>query len=300
MNLIQIIDKFSIDEFALVLRCLFDRIPVIIGGHDSDFIDGVLIKLCDIVSIRKEIIFGTDFLKKNEYDAIIEEEKLDYDNQRIIFRAPVHSEDSVIENFDTLKGWVIGMETNSDISLFYEKASRLREKSSISLLIKFDFENNLDLLKLYGEKASKFDASLEKRIIKKTFSETEYALERIKRVLDKKIQNKADINESIVKSLVDLKQEEAIIKESIIRKEIMEFFQASRRGLALLSRLNFLNQFQSVKIGKKAFFDAISYDKVSTPRFLLFLNAEWEEKFDDLIDNNKLSILGDHLDSLWG
>jgi len=53
-------------------------------------------------------------------------------------------------------------------------------------------------------------------------------------------------------------------------------------------------------IGKKTFFEAISYDDIDTSRFLEFVNAEWGEQFMNLIDDSKLSVLGDRLDSLWG
>ncbi|MEX2684344.1 MAG: hypothetical protein Q6373_022425 [Candidatus Sigynarchaeota archaeon] len=189
---------------------------------------------------------------------------------------------------------------NGDVDAFYEKASRIRKKSPVSLFIKFNETNQLEFVKLYAEDNKKLDTSLEKTIVKKTISQTEHALERIKRVLDKKIQGNSDINSSIIASLVDLAQEESIIKDNVFKKEVLEFYQASRRGLALLTRLNFLNQFQPVKIGRKTFFDAISYDDVSTPRFLDFIQAEWGECFHGLIDDSRLSVLGDHLDSLWG
>ncbi len=300
MNLIDLLALFSPNDFALVLRCVFDRIPVIIGGKDKEFLDDFIIKLCDSMPIRKEVIFGTDFLEREEHEVIIQEERMNYDNHRLIFRAPVNSEDMVLKNIADLKGWIIGMCMNGDADAFFEKAARLRKKSPISLFIKFNEKNQLDFVKLYAADDSKLDTSLEKLIVKKTFSQTEHALERIKRVLDRKTQGSSSINSSIVASLIDLTQEESIIKENVFKKEVLEFYQASRRGLALLTRLNFLNQFQPVKIGKKTFFDAISYDDASTPRFLDFVQAEWGECFDGLIDDSRLSVLGDHLDSLWG
>lgn len=300
LNIMEILDMFSTNDFALILRCIFDRVPIIIGGKDKEKIDDLLIKLCDLIPIRKEIVFGTDFLEKEEHDAIIQEEKLDYDNQRIIFRAPVNSEELILNKIENLKGWIIGLCTNGNIDSFFEKSLRLRKKNGTSLFIKFDDVNKTEFIKLYSKTDEKIDTNLEKGIIKKTFSQTEYALERIKRVLDKKIQGHDGINQSIITSIIDLSQEEIIIKENIFKKEILEFYQASRRGLALLTRLNFLNQFQPVMIGKKTFFEAISYEDISTSRFLDFVNAEWGEQFTNLIDDNKFSILGDRLDSLWG
>ena len=299
-NIMEILNMFSTNDFALILRCIFDRIPIIIGGKDKEKIDDLLIKLCELIPIRKELIFGTDFLEKDEHDAIIQEEKLDYDNQRIIFRAPVNSEDLILNKIDDLKGWIMGLHVNGNVNSFFEKALRLRKKNGTSLFIKFDDANKTEFVKFYSENDEKPDTTLEKRIIKKTFSETEDALERIKRVLDKKIHGYDGINQSIITSIVDLSQEELIIKENIFKKEILEFYQASRRGLALLTRLNFLNQFQPVMIGKKTFFDAISYENGNTTRFLDFVNAEWGERFTNLIDDSKFSILGDRLDSLWG
>ena len=299
-NIMEILNMFSTNDFALILRCIFDRIPIIIGGKDKEKIDDLLIKLCELIPIRKELIFGTDFLEKDEHDAIIQEEKLDYDNQRIIFRAPVNSEDLILTKIDDLKGWIMGLHVNGNVNSFFEKALRLRKKNGTSLFIKFDDANKTEFVKFYSENDEKPDTTLEKRIIKKTFSETENALERIKRVLDKKIQGHDGINQSIITSIVDLSQEELIIKENIFKKEILEFYQASRRGLALLTRLNFLNQFQPVMIGKRTFFDAISYEDGNTTRFLDFVNAEWGERFTNLIDDSKFSILGDRLDSLWG
>jgi len=250
MNLIDLLSLFSQNDFALVLRCVFDRIPVIVGGKDKEFLDELIIKLCDSMPMRKEVVFGTDFLEKEEHEVITQEERMNYDNHRLIFRAPVNSEDMILKNINDLKGWIIGMCMNGDADAFFEKASRLRKKCPLSLFIKFDEKNKLDFVKLHAEGNFKLDTSLEKEIVKKTLSQTEHALERIKRVLDKKTQGNS-INSSIIAGLIDLTQEESIIKESVFKKEILEFYQASRRGLALLSRLNFLNQFQIVKIGKK-------------------------------------------------
>jgi hypothetical protein len=279
---------------------MFDRVPIIIGGTDKEFVDDLIIKLCDAVSIRKEIVFGTDFIEKKEHETIIQEEKIDYDNHRIIFRAPVNSDEMILRNMDDLKGWIIGLRVNGDIDGFYERASRLRKKCQKSIFIKLSDDNSVEFVKNYSENGNKIDTSLEKQIIRKTISQTEHALERIKRVLDKKIQGNTGINSSIITSLVDLSQEASIIKENVFKKEVLEFYQASRRGLALLTRLNFLNQFYQVKIGKKTFFDAISYEDVSTSRFLDFVQSEWGESFSNLIDDSRLSVLGDHLDSLWG
>lgn len=300
MNLMDLLSLFSSNDFALILRCMFDRIPVIVGGKDKDFLDEVIIKICDSIPIRKEVIFGTDFLERHEHDVMIQEEKMNYDNPRLIFRAPVNSEELLQKNIHELSGWIIGLRVNGDVDGFFETASRIRKKSAASLFIKFDERNKVEFVKLYSEENSKLDTSLEKMIIKKTFSQTEHALERIKRVLDKKTQGNSNINSSILASLIDLTQEESIIKENVFKKEVLEFYQASRRGLALLTRLNFLNQFQPVKIGKKTFFDAISYDDVNTARFLEFIQSEWGECFTGLIDDSRLSVLGDHLDSLWG
>lgn len=300
MNLMEILSIFPPNDFALVLRCIFDRIPVIIGGRDKDYLDEFLIKICDFMPIRKEVIFGTDFLEREEHEILIQEERMNYDNPRLIFRSPVNSEDLILMNIADLRGWVIGLCMNGDADAFYEKASRLRKKSPVSLFVRFNEKNQLEFVKLYAEGKNKLDTSLEKTMIKKVFSQTEHAIERIKRVLDKKVQGNSGINSSIIASLVDLTQEESIIKENVFKKEVLEFYQASRRGLALLTRLNFLNQFQAVKVGKRTFFEAISYDDVGTPRFLDFIQAEWGECFNGMIDDSRLSVLGDHLDSLWG
>ncbi|MBD3185336.1 hypothetical protein GF325_00795, partial [Candidatus Bathyarchaeota archaeon] len=60
MNLVEILGMFSRKEFALMLRCLLDRIPIIVGGNEQEFVDDFLTKICDSISIRKEIVFGTD------------------------------------------------------------------------------------------------------------------------------------------------------------------------------------------------------------------------------------------------
>ncbi len=298
MNLVQVMDIFNTKDFALVLRCLLDRIPIIIGGNDPDVIDSIILELCSAVSIRKELVFGTDFFEVEEYKTIVNEENLDYDNQRMIFRSPVGSEDIVLAKINDLRGWVVGLVINGNVDAFFEKASRLRKKNGHSLFIKLRDGSNLDFIKFYGDKS--IDTSLELRLIKTIFSETENSLARIKRVLDKKIIGNDSIGENIINDLVDLGQEDLIIKENMFQKEIMSFYQASRRGLALLSRLNFFSQFQPVKVGRKAFFEAISYPQVDTGRFLDFIEAEWGEKFEGLVDDSLVSILGDHLDSLWG
>lgn len=301
MNLMDLLDRFPRDGFALVLRSVLDRIPVIIGGHDSGFVDQVLMKIVDIFPIRKEIIYATDFLAAEEYESIVHEENMDYDNHKIIVRAPVNSESDILKRMASIKGWVIGTCMNGDPDCFYEVASQLRRKATASTFVMFDEANQLASSRYFENGAvKKLDTSLERTFLSRTLSQTSFAIEKIKRVLDKKMTKADDVNQSILDSLVDLSQEEDIIKENMLKREIIEFYQASRRGLALLTRLNFLNQFQPVKIGKKSFFDAVSYNDASTERFLAFVRAEWGEMFDGLIDTSMISVLGDHLDGMWG
>ena len=301
MNLIELIDMFPRDDLALVFRCILDRVPVIVGGHDANLINQIVMKLVDFFPFRKEMVYGTDFLKREEYDSIVQEECMDYDQHKILIRAPTHLEESILEHMDDLRGWIIAMCVDGDIDGFYENASRLRAKSLVSSFVYFNKNAKMQFTRYFnGNRITNIETRLERNLLKRTLSQTSITIEKIKRVLDKKITNKSDINESILNSLVDLSQEEEIIKENMLKKEFTEFYQAARRGLAVLSRLNFLNQFHPVRIGKKTFFDAVSYNESSTGRFLDFVRSEWGESFDDLIDDSKISALGDHLDGLWG
>lgn len=135
INIMEILNMFSTNDFALILRCIFDRIPIIIGGKDKERVDDLLIKLCDLIPIREEIVFGTDFLEKEEHDAINQEEKINYDNQRILFRAPVNTEPLILKKIDSLKGWIIGLCINGNLDAFFETALRLRKKMALPCLL---------------------------------------------------------------------------------------------------------------------------------------------------------------------
>ena len=54
------------------------------------------------------------------------------------------------------------------------------------------------------------------------------------------------------------------------------------------------------KIGSKTLLEAIDYEEGSIERILLFIMNEWREDFSELIENNKLTFIGDKIQSLWG
>ena len=95
--------------------------------------------------------------------------------------------------------------------------------------------------------------------------------------------------------------EEMELKENIIKKEISDFYLASKRMLNILSRMKNLEVLgYSTSISSKTLFSTIAYNQSSIERILNFIMQEWNMNYYTFLNSKKSSNFTDTFESLWG
>ena len=297
MNFFKIIDKLKRKHTSLILYCLLDRIPIIVFGDQSDEIDSFIMELSEIIHFRKELVYYTDFISKNEYDLLMQNEDIDYNSQRVQIRCTHNVALKALNQFEDFQSWIIGMvisKKNDDLNAIKSKIAK-KIKSYLSI---FFFSNTLSI-KFEGINMKMIDISLEQDILQKISQDTEKSVTRMKRVLAEKIKLN-NLDEELINTLLDFDVEKYELKKNILKKEIQNFFSGSKRAFFILTRLNLLNDLEiSTKIGSKTLLETIDYEKVPINRIISFINKEWRENFSNLIENGKKVFIGDKIQSMW-
>lgn len=297
MNFFKIIDKLKRKHTSLLLYCLLDRIPIIVFGDKSEEIDDFIMELSEIIHFRKELVYYTDFISKNEYDLLMQNEDIDYNSQRIQIRCTHNVALKALNQFEDFQSWIIGMDIskkNNDLNVIKRIiAKKVKSYLSISL-----FSNTLTI-KFEGINTKLMDLSLEQDILQKISHDTEKSVTRMKRVLSEKIKLN-NLDEELINTLLDFDVEKYELKKNILKKELQNFFSGSKRAFFILTRLNLLNDLEiSTKIGSKTLLETIDYEQVPINRITSFINKEWGEDFSNLIENGKKVFIGDKIQSMW-
>ena len=122
----------------------------------------------------------------------------------------------------------------------------------------------------------------------------------MKRTLSGKVKTE-EIDEDLIKTLLDFDIEKEELKRNIFKKEIQNFYSGSKRAFFIFSRLNLLNNIDmNTKIGSKTLQETIDYDDAPIERIVSFVSREWSEDFSLLIENGKKVNALDSMQSLWG
>lgn len=297
MNFFKIIDKLKRKHTSLILYCLLDRIPIIVFGDQSDEVDSFIMELSEIIHFRKELVYYTDFVSKNEYDLLMQNEDIDYNSQRVQIRCTHNVALKALNQFEDFQSWIIGMvisKKTDDLNAIKSKIAK-KVKSYLSV---FFFSNTLSI-KIEGINMKMMDISLEQEILQKISQDTEKSVTRMKRVLSEKIKSN-NLDEELINTLLDFDVEKYELKKNILKKEIQNFFSGSKRAFFILTRLNLLNDLEiSTKIGSKTLLETIDYKQVPINRIISFINKEWGEDFSNLIENGKKVFIGDKIQSMW-
>ncbi len=299
MQIIHSINKLGEKNLSIILYCLLNRMPIIIFGENDIDIDNFSSELCDLMHFRKELIYYTDFVSESEHQSLCANEEIDYNSQRIIIRCPSSVALKALNIIKNFKSWVIGMVlqvgNQEKIKLLKEM---MMEKYYSFLSIKFS--NNSISVELEGVEIKDLNLKLEKQILRKISQDTENSIIRMKRILAQKANAINNDNITIV-SLLDFSIEKEEIQKNIFKKEIQNFFSASKRAFFILNRLNLLSTLGlDATISGKTLSNTIDYQLAPIERILSFIYYEWGEGFDPLLKNGKSAKIGDHLESLWG
>ena len=298
MNFFKFLDKLKKNYNSLILYCLLDRVPIIVLGEDSDEIDNFLIELSELVHFRKEYIFYTDFISKNEYEDLISNENIDYNYQRAHIRCPCSVSRKAISQFEDIHSWLIGLTIPKKKEQLIYLKNLIKEKTKSLLYI--TISSDTISIELEGFNIKSMDLTLEQNIFKKISQDTEKSIAKMKRVLlDKLTTNQLD--KDLVTTLLDFEEEKNELKKNIFKREIQNFYSGSKRAFFILSRLNLLNNIGiQTRIGSKTLLETIDYEEVPIERIISFIMKEWGEYYSPLIEDDKKAFIGDKIVSLWG
>ncbi len=295
-SLKKLIKKLGKHQFSLLLRIILDRIPVIVIGSDYNEIDNLINGLIKLAPHRHEYVFWSDFVEPEEYLQLCQEEEDDFNIPRNIFCSPSNASRHIFGRIDKLKGWIIGFDISNGITK-EDILINIKKYEDQFLIIQIE-SNNLTL-KLYGINNG-MDLDFEKKIIDKSIQKTEVALEKMKRVLKKKI--KSTPSNEIMTAIMRFDSEEEKIRMNIFIQEIQTFIQAGMRSLAILSRIDLLRElgFKEIRISGKTLLQTIDYNEVNSDRILQLIKAEYGVDFSPCIKGGKIVQIGDKIDGLWG
>lgn len=298
MNFFEFLDQLKRNNNSIILYCLLDRIPIIVLGEDSEKIDDFLIELSELVHFRKEYVFYTDFVSREDYENLISNEYMDYNYQRAHIRCPCSVSFKALSQFDNLHSWLIGLKKpNKKEELIYIK-DLIRKNTNCLLYI--NLTSNAISIEVEGLNLKLIDLILEQNIFKKISQDTEKSIAKMKRVLSDKITTN-QLDKDLLKTLLDFEVEKNELKKNIFRREIQNFFSGSKRAYFILSRLNLLNNIGiQTRISSKTLLETIDYEEAPIERICTFIKKEWGDNYSDLIEDGKKAIMGDKIVSLWG
>ena len=298
MEFYEILDKMKRKSAALLIFCVLDRIPIIAYGEDSNEIDEFLMDLSNIIYFRKEFVFYTEFVSKNEYDELIQNEDIDYNSPRIYIRCPCSVPLKELNQFDNFSSWIIGRK----LSEGKDEINTIKNliTSKIKVFLSVYFSSGSINLELEGISEKHIDITLEQNILQKISQDTEKAVVKMKRVLLERTKSE-EIDKEMIKTLLDFESEKNEVKSSILKKELENFHSGSKRAFFILNRLKLLNDMKiSTRIGSKTLLETIDYEDASISRILSFIYKEWKEDFSNLIEEGKKVDIGDKIQSLFG
>ncbi len=286
----QLITNLSKEDFSQLLNCLFLRFPIIVFGENSDTVNTFVDFLATLLPHREPIVYWIDFVTREEHLQLLSAEERDYDVRRVTILVYTQYAKRALSEFSEFKGCIIGVKSTSmtleDVVKIVLSKNDYCGVFSVSNLFKFQMYGNIDMY---------FGKMLSEQVIGKT----SVAMERIRKVLMKKL-GKKRLNENILRILLDFDVEEEAIKEEILKEEILKFVHACRRALYLLSRIRLLEQFHiSGRISGKTLLETIGYFQTPPEDIILFIKAEWGENFENILQKGRLSHIEDWLSSLW-
>jgi hypothetical protein len=297
MDIFKFLDTLNKKEKALVLYSLLNRNPIIIFGNSADQIDQFMIELIGLVDFRKDLVFNTDFVSFSEFKNLLENESNDYNTMRIQIRCSTSEAKKALNEFKSLESIIIGFRQSKKPELEQIRKT-IRQKSSRFLEI-FIKDSHLSI-NTENLPHSTINTILEQDIFKKISENTEVSIDKMKRVLSESI-TKEGYDGDLKSILLDLESEKREIKNNIFHKEVRNFYSGAKRAFFVLSKLDLLNNMDlGSKIGSKTLFETIDYHDASIERVLSFIEKEWGQDFSNLVENNKLTFIGEKIQSFWG
>ncbi len=296
-SLKRLIDGVGASKFAKLLRAVLDRIPIVLIGSDSTGIDNLVDTLVSLAPHRHHYIFRTDFMLPEEYLNLYQEEEDNFSIPRAIFSSRTQDSPFIFQTVENLKGWVIGFSIAEEIKKI-DIISNLSNLSRKFLIINQDLDSKVQL-SFNGLNGNDLNLQLEKKIIERAIKKTEVAVEKMKRVIKKRI--KVDPSKGVMESIMEFDNEAEQIQSNILDSEIKAFAHAGERALAIVNRIDLLiNAGFKIEISGKTLLETIDYQEVSYERLLEFVQAEYGLDFRHCLKGGRSAAVGDRIDGFWG
>ncbi len=299
MNNIEILSNANIEDVSLIFHSLLNRTPILIKGEIESKIEEFINFLSTFLPFRNMMIFYDDFTSSDDYLILLENEDGDIETLRntfICFPFALHKLSSIVTSFSS---WIIGslntdekqVELNHIIHLLYEKHNFFLE-------INIDEENIST--QLIGNKFPIIELDFEKWLFQNAIHHTENSIEKMKRVISKSVKlNRHSTSE--FESLMNFTYEEQELKINLLKKEIINFYEASKRTFSILNRIKSMESFGiSTCISNRILYSTISYKFCSISRILDFIEKCWKVNFFSIVNTKKTSNFSDTFESLWG
>ncbi len=299
MEMIEYFSNSKIQDVARIMFSLLDRLPIVFMGDDDFEVEEILNETVSLISFRNPMIFYTDFVNEEELNQILENEEIDYDVERNIFVCYPFALKKCLERFSEFNNWVLGysQSTNDQKSL---KTLLKRLNNSSRCFLKIKIQKGKLQTRFENPPSENINLDLEEILYLNAIERTEIAVEKIRRVVSKRIK-RLSMEEDLIEDILNFSLEEKHLKENLIKREILDFYEASKRAFSLLNRLKSLKDFGfSAKISPKTLFNTIAFEEISIHRLIQFIKAEWDVDYNSFFENNKISKFMDKIESLWG
>jgi len=293
-NLIGLVSK---DNFTRILRGLMNRIPIFVIGNESIQIDRVVNSLVKLVPHRHEMVYWNDFIENHEAERLFEEEKVDYNVPRLIISSLSNATPHAMRKIMNFDGWVLGYHAKD--RSFKEIIAEIQAIVEKALFIVI-YNDQVEIIN-HNVDWNGIKLDFEKYLIQKSIVQTEIALEKMNRVLKKKIKSKKIPSTQMLDAIMNFETEETKIRQNIYNQIMEEFVQANVRALAILSRIELLQELGfNIQISEKTLLKTIDYYDVDHQRLLEFLNYEYGIDFSKCIGTGMKIEIGDVIESKWG
>ncbi|TFF85718.1 MAG: hypothetical protein EU551_03460 [Promethearchaeota archaeon] len=293
----ELINLSNKENFIKILRALFNRIPIFIVGNESIQIDRIVHGIVQLLPHRHDLLYWNDFIENSEAEQLFAGEEADYNVKRLVISSLSNATPHALRKIKNYRGWVLGYHAKS--KSFREILSDLKESvdQSVFLLI---HDEGIEMLQ-HGFEWNGKNFEFEKNLIQNSIIKTEMAIEKMNRVLRKKIKSKKLPSNQMLDAIMNFDTEEAKIRQNIYNQIVDEFVQAGLRALAILSRIELLQELGfNVQISEKTLLKTIDYKDVDYERLLEFLKHEYGIDFSKCIGTGIKIQIGDVIESKWG
>ncbi len=291
------IQQMGTKSFTQLLNVLLIRIPILVVGNDERRTNQFIMNLAQLVPHRQRVMFWNDFVSPEEAEQLFQNERYSTENRRAIILCTTNVFVQALNKIPDYFAWVLGVVPKSKEELVSILDHFNQRTPSYFVVYLLDKEPTVQV---HGSDPFTTGFKFEKRIINKILQETNMSITRLSRLISKKV-NKDKLSRDLRENLLSFDQETAMIQQDVYEKELSEFIHASRRALALLTRIKLVQQFGlPARIDGQTLLDTIDYHKVNASKLIRFISAEYGEDLSSCVGSGRMSRVGDWIDGMWG